>query len=201
MRHLQRLLFIAVCIIIIAGCMPSGSKQKSDKLVIWHWIIDRKDTFDILAKRYEEQTGIKVEFKLFFPPDIYRQKVIAVARAQKLPDIFGILGEKKILASFIKAGHILNLNEYMDADGASWKNRFYSQTLGVVAFKEGNNYEVSEGIYGVPIDTTLMQFIYNNTLFKKAGLNPSQPPETFDQFLDYAKKGKVIDCAIEWFGR
>lgn len=190
MSNLKRLFLILICIVMIAGCMPAGSKQKSERIVIWHWIIDRKDTFDALAKMYKDQTGIEVEFKLFFPPDIYRQKVITVARAQKLPDIFGILGEKKILASFIKAGHVLNLNSYMDADDASWRNRFYPQTLGLVTFNEANNYGVDEGVYGVPIDTTLMQFIYNKALFKKAGLNPSEAPETFDQFLDYAKKIK-----------
>ncbi|NQT28826.1 MAG: extracellular solute-binding protein, partial [Candidatus Omnitrophica bacterium] len=50
-----------------------------------------------------------------------------------------------------------------------------------------NTYGVDGGIYGVPIDTTIMQFIYNKTLFKKAGLDPEKSPETVDEFITLAK--------------
>ncbi|MDP2922349.1 MAG: extracellular solute-binding protein [Candidatus Omnitrophota bacterium] len=170
------------------SCAPQ--KPKENKIVVWHWMNDRKDAFIELAKRYKEQTGINVEFKLFSPPDIYSQKVIAAARAGNLPEIFGILGEKRTLASFIKAGHILNLTSAMQSNNNTWKQKFYPQTLAVVIFKDDNTYNVTPGIYGVPVDTTVMQFVYNKTLFKEANLDPNNPPDTFDEFIDYAKKIK-----------
>ena len=100
-----------VLLIVAGGCAPKGPPEK--KITAWHWMNDRKDAFEVLAEEYQELTGIPVKFKLFFPPDIYAQKVIAAARAGNLPEVFGILGEKKMLASFINAGHILDLSSYM----------------------------------------------------------------------------------------
>jgi len=166
---------------LAAGC--AAGKPKEDKLVIWHWMIDRKDAFAELAQKYTQESGLRVEFKLFFPPKIYSQKVIAAARAKTLPDIFGILGEKKTLSAFIKAGYILNLSPYMK----EWQDTFYPQTLRIVAFNEKNTYGVGAGIYGVPIDTAIMQFIYNKTLFREAGLDPEKSPETVEEFIAWAQ--------------
>jgi len=170
---------------ILTSCAPQENNE--NKIVIWHWLNDRKDALAELASKYQTETGIEVEFKLFSPPDIYAQKVIAAARAGNLPDIFGILSEKKVLASFIKAGHILDLTSEMKQDGSTWKKKFYPQALNVTSFGKNDPYDVKPGIYAVPIDITVMEFLYNRTLFKKAGLDPDLPPETFQDFIDYAK--------------
>jgi len=187
--HKMKFIILALSLGVISGCTPQ-KKPQDKKIVIWHWMTDRQDAFNQLASRYEAKEGIEVEFKLFFPPDIYSQKVIAAARAGNLPDIFGILGEKKTLGSFVNAGYILNLNSYMEANQGKWQESFYPQTLEVVIFREANSYGVVPGIYGVPIDTTVMQFIYNKSLFKEAGLNPDIYPETVEEFLDFAQRAK-----------
>lgn len=208
------LLCLLGAVFFIAGC-SSTPKPKEKKIVIWHWMNDRKSAFNALAQKYEQQTKIPVEFKLFFPPDIYSQKVIAAARAGNLPEIFGILAEKNTLSSFIKAGHILDLTQFMQKDNFLWQDSFYPQTLDVVAFKENNTYAVDPGIYGVPIDTTIMQFIYNKSLAEAAGLGSSMPPQTFSDFIKYAQiiknklgvdgficgwgEGWLLNClATEW---
>jgi len=179
---------ILVLILSFYGCTTKPS-TKEKKIVIWHWMNDREEAFNELANRYREKTGITVVFKLFSPPDIYSQKIIAAARAGNLPDIFGILGEKKTFASFIKAGHILSLNNYMYENSNNWFNKFYPQTIKVVMFEKNNIYGIEEGIYAVPLDTTIMQFIYNKTLFKKAGIDLN-PPQTFEEFIEVSKNIK-----------
>lgn len=189
MKFLFKTCGVILAVFILTGCSPQKARKvKDNKITIWHWMNDRKDAFNSLSEKYKEQTGINVEFKLFSPPDIYSQKVIAAARAGRLPDIFGILGEKKIISSFIKAGHILDLTPYMKNDDAVWEKSFYPQTLEIVRFKKDDGYTVAEGIYGVPIDTTVMEFLYNKTLFIEAGLDPQNPPADFEQFISYAKK-------------
>lgn len=178
-----------IALSILVGCTPQNISREK-KIVIWHWMIDRKGALEELAIRYKKQTGVTVEFKLFFPPDIYSQKVVAAARAGTLPEIFGILGEMKTLGSFIAAGHILNLMPFMEEAGGEWRNSFYPQTLEVVTFREKNTYGVASGVYGVPIDTTMMQFLYHKDLFKKGGINPEIPPETFEEFVRYAQSVK-----------
>jgi len=146
---------------------------------------DRQEAFEELAKKYEAITGVRIRFELYSPPGAYSQKIRASAQGRTLPDIFGILGEKRDFASFIKAGHILDLTPYMEENNSSWKNSFFKEALRVNIFGKDNPFGVKPGIYGVPIDVMNIQVIYNKSLLKKAGLGP-QPPQTWKQFIDYA---------------
>ena len=192
MRSLKwiTLLLSVVCIFCSAGCASKQSAETAATVTVWHWMTDREPAFQELAKRYEAKAGIKVDFQLYAPSDAYSQKVRAAAQGNTLPDIFGILGEKRDFSSFIKAGFILDLTPYMEENSGSWKNNFFAKALAVNEFADGNSYGVQAGFYGVPIDIMTIQMLYNKNLFKKLGLNPNKPPETFQEFLDIGKKLK-----------
>jgi len=181
------ILAFAFCLLPLVGC---SSKQAESKptITVWHWMTDREQAFQELAKRYGTLTGVKVNFELYAPSDAYTQKVRAAAQGINLPDIFGILAEMRDFASFIKAGHVLDLTPYMDADSGIWRNSFFSKALAVNEFFEGNSYGIKPGIYGVPIDIMTIQMLYNKDLFKELGLNPNIPPSSFQEFLDIGKK-------------
>ena len=173
------------------GCV--GTTQDSTTkptITVWHWMTDREPAFQELAKRYEVKTGIKVNFELFAPSDAYSQKVRAAAQGANLPDIFGILGEKRDFSSFIKAGHILDLTSYMRKNSQEWQNSFFAKALAVNEFSDGNSYGVTPGIYGVPIDVMTIEMLYNKKLFKKLGFDPEKPPQTLEEFLQMGKKIK-----------
>jgi ABC-type glycerol-3-phosphate transport system substrate-binding protein len=178
----------------LAGCSSGAptAAAKSKTIVVWHWMTDRQPAFEELAKRYEAQHGVKVNFELYAPSDAYSQKVRAAAQGENLPDIFGILGEKQDFASFIKAGYILDLTSSMRAEGASWQNSFFPKALAVNEFLAGNSYGVNPGIYAVPIDITTIQMLYNKDLFKRLGLDPAKPPESFEEFLSIGKKISAV---------
>lgn len=174
---------------IISGCLPSGSNTSSgssSELVVWHWMTDRQSAFEQLAKIYEKETGIKVDFELYAPSDAYSQKVRAAAQGVNLPDIFGILGEKRDFASFIKAGHVMDLTPAMDADGGKWKAGFVPATLEANTFLPGNGYGIAPGVYGVPIDLTVVKFVYNKELLSRLGM--AEPPATLDDLIRIGPK-------------
>lgn len=179
---------------LISGC---AQETASNKITVWHWMTDREAAFEELAKKYEELTGIKVEFELYSPPGTYSQKIRASAQGKTLPDIFGILGEKRDFASFVKAGHIMDLTPSMQEEDAAWESSFFPESLRVSIFEEGNEYEVNPGIYGVPIDVMNIQVVYNKTLFEKAGLNPDRPPQTWEEFI---KQAKIISEKLDVYG-
>ena len=192
MQKTKILVFSVVCslwsVVFLGGCAPKDTAKKPTVINVWHWMTDRVTAFQELAKRYMEKTGIKVNFELYAPSDDYSQKVRAAAQGQNLPDIFGVLGEKHDFASFVKAGHILDLTPYMEESNSYWKNIFFNKALAVNEFAQGNSYGVKPGIYGVPIDLMTIQMIYNKDLFKTLGLNPDKPPLNFTDFINIGKK-------------
>jgi len=174
----------------VLGC--SGQKiDAKPSINIWHWMTDRDATFQELAKKYETLTGVKVNFELYAPSDAYSQKIRAAAQGINLPDVFGILGEKRDFAAFVKAGHILDLTSYMEANNSIWKNSFFPKALAVNEFTAGNSYGIDPGIFGVPIDIMTIQMVYNKKLFTQLGLNPSHPPKTLQEFLEIGPQIKA----------
>lgn len=170
---------MAFFVLVSVGC--GRKKQDLETVTVWHWMTDRKSALEELAARYETQTGIKIKIDLFAPSNTYTHKVIASAQAKVLPDIFGILDKKEVLADFIKSGFVADLTESFKADNSAWENSFFSKALDNNRFLKDNVYGVKEGIYGVPLDVTNIQMLYNKNFLRKAGIN--KPPETFDEFL------------------
>ncbi|MDD5347210.1 MAG: extracellular solute-binding protein [Candidatus Omnitrophica bacterium] len=183
--------FALVCL-CLAGCSPQPSvpSKTRTRVIVWHWMTDRQAAFDELSKRYEQATGIKVVFELFAPSEAYSSKVRAAAQGVNLPDVFGILGEKRDLASFVKAGHILPLNHYMNENNGAWKGSFLSKAVAMNEFSDGDAYGVEPGIYGVPIDMMTIRMVYNKDLLKELGGDPEQPPQSFEEFLSIGNKIK-----------
>jgi len=176
---MKNILGIICCALLLIGC--TAKKQDPNTITLWHWMIDRDNAFQELAQKYEEQTGIKVKIELFAPPDAYTQRIIASSQAKTLPDIFGILDKKAIFAIFIESGFVADLTYDFLKDDAKWENSLFPKALDVNRFKEGNIYNIKPGIYGVPIDVTNIQMLYNKKLLKKAGFK--KPPKTFDEFI------------------
>lgn len=183
-------LFFLAFVFLVSGCgtPDRATPPAAKKIVVWHWMTDRDESFLELARQYEAKTGTRIVLELYAPSDAYTQKVRAAAQALALPDIFGLLGEKRDFASFIKAGHVANLSPEMQADNKAWQGTIFEKALAVNEFQEGNEFSVTPGIYGVPIDVMNIQMIYNKNLFKKAGLDPEKPPVTWDEFVAACEK-------------
>ena len=84
------------------------------------------------------------------------------------------------LASFIERGFLQDLSTYVDQEGgSSYLDAWYPQTLELMQ---------SDGTYyAIPGDFMSMALFYNTNLFEEAGLDPSAPPETWSEFLEYAQ--------------
>ncbi len=175
--------FVGMTLLLSTGCSKSKAED-SNEVVVWHWMTDREDALQKLAEQYQKTTRIKVRLALYAPSDAYSSRVRAAAQTNTLPDIFGVLGESRDLASFIKSGHILNLQEAMDQNAQAWRKQFFEKALANNTFQAGNQYDVPPGIYGVPVDVTNIQMLYNKDLFKQAGLDPEKAPQTWNEWME-----------------
>lgn len=185
-------LFIVFLSVSLVNCGPDAqNKEQVKSIKVWHWMSDREDAFLKLAEIYEKETGVKINFELYAPSDAYTQKVRAAAQTNTLPDIFGILGEKRDFASFVKSGYVYDLTEDMDRDLGSWKNKLFAKALAVNEFEQANSSGVKPGIYGVPIDVTNIQMLYNKDLLRGAGVDASRPPKTWKELIEINEKLKA----------
>lgn len=185
-------LFTVFLSIFLTSCGPQArNKEQVKSIKIWHWMSDREEAFLELAKRYETETGVKVNFELYAPSDAYAQKIRAAAQTNTLPDIFGILGEKRDFASFVNSGYVYDLTEDMYGENAAWKDKLFANALGVNEFEQENSFGVKPGIYGAPIDVTNIQMLYNKDLLQAVGSDPSNPPKTFKDLMDVSRKLKA----------
>lgn len=189
--------WVAVIGLLLVAVGSTGCGKPAPRvsmLRVWHWMTDREDAFLELAKRYSQEHDLPVRFELYAPSDLYVQKVRAAAQTDGLPDIFGVLGEMRDFGSFIQAGHVMRLDEAMAAPvmptGESWRQTFFPVALAMNAFGPRNAYGVPAGTYGVPIDVMNIQIYYNKRLLAKLGLNPEQPPQTWQEFLAVGKLAK-----------
>lgn len=180
-------------IVIIAGILLAGiliyfslfekkvSQRNASSLLIWHWMTDRNESFLKLAEQYRKETGKFVSFELYAPSDVFATKVRAAAQTNTLPDIFGVLGGSPDMASFINAKLVHRLSPYLEENNGGWQKEFFSKALGMTTFVNGNQWNVPEGIYGIPIDVTNMQILYNKGIFEQAGIQ--KIPETWEEFI------------------
>ena len=177
------LILAAALTLLASGCGKPAATNKPQTVRIWHWMTDRETALNELARRYTEQTGIPVHFELYAPTDAYVQKIRSAAQTNGLPEVYGILGEMRDLASFVKAGHVLPLEEAMNAENGAWRSEFFPKALAVNAFQKKNPYGIEPGVYGVPIDVMNVQIYYNKKLLRQLGLDPEHPPQTWQDFL------------------
>ncbi|MBP9733914.1 MAG: extracellular solute-binding protein [Candidatus Omnitrophica bacterium] len=183
-KHL--ILPILAASLIVSGCAnkPSDGHNPATTITVWHWMSDRENAFIELAKKYEAETGTHVKFDLYAPSESYSQKVKAAAQTNTLPDVFGVLGESRDLASYIKSGFVADLSDALAPDAkGSWRERLFDKAFEVNQFKAGNSYGVMPGVYGMPLDMSTIQFVYNKDLFAKAELDPEAPPRTWQEFM------------------
>jgi len=193
MKKIFNIVTIAVICVVIFYWMFLGGRDKgagTDTVTVWHWMTDRNSAFRELTKRYEQQTGIKVKMDLFAPSDVYSKKVTASTQANILPDIFGILDTKNTFSSFVKYGYVADLTHEFEKDNSLWKNSLFEKALRSNIFEEGNSYGVKPGIYGVPLDVTTIQMLYNKKLLKTAGYET--PPKTFEEFIEVSQALKRV---------
>ena len=106
----------------VLGCSEQKLNSKP-AISIWHWMTDRDATFQELAKKYEILTGVKINFELYAPSDAYTQKIRAAAQGMNLPDVFGILGEKRDFASFQKV--LDSVISYLASSRPTARNLFW----------------------------------------------------------------------------
>ena len=130
----------------------------------WNWVYNE----------YERMTGEKVKV-VFVPYDEALKKFIAGFAAGKAPDIMSI--DRSWMPQFLK-------DDLITPFPADLQKKWESLALPLC-----ETLKIEGKVYALPpFGGDLYQLTYNKNMFREAGLDPNLPPETWEEFRDYAKK-------------
>ena len=158
--------------------LPVGLSSGQDEITLvfsdWHltephWEIALKDAMGIFEA---DHPNIKVELDYVS----YGEKETKYATeidAGAGPDVFHIHAYS--LRSFMDRGYLHDITPFIEAEGEGFLDAWYPQTLELM--------QTDGTYYAMPGDFMSMVLFYNAALFEKAGLDPAQPPATWDEFL------------------
>ncbi len=118
--------------------------------------------------------GIKIDPVLVARKDHWT-KFVAAAQAKKAPCIVTV-----DLTTAAYNGYLLPLDKFYQAEPAEFRRAWSADMLSAAQWKGQ--------LYGLPIWGGTYAEIYNRDLVVKAGLDPSKPPKTWDEYLAWAKK-------------
>lgn len=128
----------------------------------------------IIAKYEKEHPDIKIKW-LDYPAANYETKLLSMFISKKAPDILNI--NPDMGANFVLRNYLLDLDKYVSPeqkaeyfdniirDGCTFKNRFYA----------------------LPWYLAIGLTMYNEQIFKDAGLDPSKPPKTMQEVAEFSK--------------
>ena len=188
-----------------AGGDEGGSTDASGKVEgditfqTWNLRANFKSYFEGVVSGFEKKyPGTHVKW-IDQPAEGYADKISADAAGGTLPDVVNVSPD--LVAPLAKAGLALDL----DKAAAKYKSEYLAGAWA------SHQIPGMTGTYAFPWYLNTGPLFYNKSLFEQAGLDPDQPPKTYDelfaQALQLAKKtdGKVATLAnvptVEDFGR
>ncbi|WP_226527239.1 ABC transporter substrate-binding protein [Metabacillus niabensis] len=197
-------IFILLVLITVVGC-AGGQKTQNDttengEVVIKFWTAagefrgEDSGGMQVIKEFNEKYKGkIRVDAK-YAPWEEHNPSMQAAFSSGDTPDIFQMpLGTT--VSSMVKDELIQPISGLVSEE---WSERFYDDS-----FQEGVNVFDGE-IYSWSFDGPSLSYMlyYNKDVLKNAGLDPNQPPTTWDELRDMAKvvteqgKGDIFGLAF-----
>lgn len=166
------------CFALVAGLMSSAAYAQT-KIEFWHAFSGNNgNAVDELATMFN---GSQSDYEIV---PVYTgnytegtQKLTAAIAGRTAPGL--VMLEITRYGLFADRGALAPLQPYIDAAGSDWTDQIRPFAL------EASKY-LGES-YVVPFNVSTPVMYYNKDLFRAAGLDPEQPPKTWDEVTEAAK--------------
>ena len=168
--------------IVVAAAGPghaSGAEPASGErttVTFWNGFTgpDRPVLEQLVAEFNESQDAVTVDMEIS-PWDQFFQRLLPSLASDDGPDLVAM--DTAQLPQYIVRGAFRPLDDYYEDPSTE------SDALVQAAVDATTWDEVS---YGVPMNFTTLLLYWNKGLFEEAGLDPEQPPATWEEFADAA---------------
>lgn len=172
---------IAALIIPIAGCGGENTNGASKtELTVWSW----DASIDRAAKAFMDANPditVKVS-NVGSTEETYTALNNAAQAGNGLPDV--TLIEYLAIPQFVHSDTLMDLSKVYDV--TKLRDTFTPGTW--------NSVNINGGLYAMPADSGPMAYFYDKDVFDKAGI--SEPPTTWDEFYEDAKKIRTTGSYI-----
>ena len=170
-----------------SGSSPGGSGGASD-IALWHIQTtgDGPKLIDQAVERFKaDNPTVKVQVSPL-ANDAYKDKLKVALGANDAPCIFPTWGGGP-LASYAKAGQVLDLSNYLAKE--DYKSRFVPASWTNVTF--------DDKVYGIPVENSAAAVIwYSKPIFAKYNLTPPTTWAEFQQVAETLKANGVAPVAL-----
>ncbi len=170
---------------ILSGCAGFQTESTAEvdaegKVVVDFWTfwgseIRRPVIEKIVDDFNNSQDNIVVKHTFVPWGDIWTKELAAIAAGDP-PDV--VINDINATAVRGQKKQAMNLSQFLEKDDIS--ERFYPE-LWEATLHEGDSY-------GIPFNTDTRILYYNKEAFKEVGLDPEQPPTTWEELQEYAAK-------------
>lgn len=186
-------LLLAACTTTPATTAPAGGETTTEQVTIEIWDFQQSDKSILdaqelaIAQFEAANPDIKVNVTVF-PLAEYRDKLLIAVQGGQPPDISTL--DQIWMAQWAASGAIIPLDEYIAGSGVQRADFFPGAW----------DSSVWDGqTWGIPLNNDVwQQLYYNKDMFAAAGLDPEQPPTTWDELLEYAER--LTDSANNQYG-
>lgn len=180
MARMTRLLACALVVALIAA-LSGGVALSDDKVSIVAWEMygpDRgMDKWTDQFNQSQDKITVKDEFLVSHTELMQKLQVVAASGAE-LPNLVLVDMFYAPVVNELVDG-LVDLNPYLDQE-PGMREDFYENLL---AFSDIDGKQISLHSYA-----NNLVLYYNKALFAEAGLDPEQPPKTWDEMVEMAKK-------------
>ncbi len=172
---MSKRLFSALLIAVFALLAVSAVSAQDEVTIDW-WHINTNEAeaafYQGLADQFmEEHPNVNIVITVLGNEE-FKAQLTTVMQAGDPPDLFQSWGGG-VLWQFADAGLVRDIAPELEGE---WKDSF-AATAALELYAQDGAY------YGVPVTWGAVGVFYNKALFEQAGLDPENPPQTWEEFL------------------
>jgi len=164
-----------------------SSEAEPIELTFWnYWDGKNGEVMQALVDRYnDEHPGVTVK-NIFIGWGELLPKLQTVAAGGDMPSFAA--GDMTWMPKLVQTEALQPLDDFI-ADSDINMDDFYPEILKI------DQYDGT--YYGLPVSTNNLELFYNKEMFQAAGLDPEDPPETWEELLTYAQQ-LTKDDGSQW---
>ncbi|MGB4007382.1 MAG: sugar ABC transporter substrate-binding protein, partial [Bacillota bacterium] len=184
--RMLRATLLTICVLLLFAA-STGLAARQETVTMWAFPLcsDDIEMYSKLVNEFEkENPNIKVHVEVL-PWQGRMEKLMAALAANQAPDVMYL--NVFLVPKLAATGNLAPLDKYLPSDVRA---DYFSGAI--------KSCQYDGRLYAMPVLQSVVTYIYNVDLFKKAGLDPKAPPETWAELEEAARK---LTCDTDGDGK